>query len=82
VRVSVRGEERLDPALAFAVWPDARESDTRRLDPAELTAWFGGESHARVAAERRAGGGPELPLWSILLVLGIAAFFLEGALIA
>jgi hypothetical protein len=47
-----------------------------------LTAWFGGESHARVASERRAGAGPELPLWSILLVLGVAAFFLEGTLIS
>jgi hypothetical protein len=82
VKVSVRGEERLDPALAFAVWPDARESDTRRLEPSELTSWLGGESHARVAAEQRRGAGPELPLWSILLVLGVAAFFLEGALIS
>ncbi len=82
VKVSLRGEERLDRRLAFAVWPDARESDTRRLDAGELTAWFGGESVAKVAGEGRAADGPELPLWSILLVLGVAAFFLEGLLIA
>ncbi len=82
VKVSVRGEERLDPGLMFAVWPDARESDTRRLDPAELTAWFGGESHARVASDARTAGGHELPLWSVLLMLGLAAFFVEGLLIA
>jgi hypothetical protein len=82
VKASLRGDERLDPGLTFAVWPDARESDTRRLDPAELTAWFGGESHARVAGDATAPGGRELPLWSLLLVLGLAAFFVEGVLIA
>ena len=82
VKVSVRGEERLEPLLMFAVWPDARESDTRRLDPGELTAWFGGESHARVASDARATGGHELPLWSLLLILGLVAFFAEGVLIA
>jgi len=82
VKVSVRGEERLDQELMFAVWPDARESDTRRLDPAELTAWFGGESHARIAGDARAAGARELPLWSVLLMLGLAAFFVEGVLIA
>jgi hypothetical protein len=80
VKLSVRGEERLDPRLAFAVTPDPRESDTRRLDPAELTAWFGGESHARVAGEGKPAGGQELPLWSVLLMLGVAAFLAEGLL--
>ena len=48
-----------------------------------LTAWFGGEGHARVEGDARAGGaGHEVPLWSILLVLGLAAFVLEGALLA
>ncbi len=82
VKVLVAGEERVEPRLTFAVWPDARESDTRRLDPAELTAWFGGESHARVEGDARAAGTRELPLWSILLVLGIAAFLAEGILTA
>jgi hypothetical protein len=83
VKVAAAGQERLEPRLAFAVAPDARESDTRRLEPAELTAWFGGEQVARVEGEtRRAGGGAQVPLWSILLVLGIAAFFLEGILLA
>jgi hypothetical protein len=82
VKVAGRGEERLDPRLAFAVTPDPRESDTRRLDPAELTAWFGGASVARVAGEGRTAAGQELPLWSILLVLGIAAYFAEGLLVS
>jgi len=82
VKVAVRGAERSEPRLAFAVWPDPRESDTRRLDPGELTAWFGGESHARVEGEARTAGGREVPLWSILLVLALAAFFLEGVLIS
>jgi hypothetical protein len=82
VKVSVHGEERLERRLAFAVLSDARESDTRRLDPGELTAWFGGEGHAKVAGEGRAATGPEVPLWSVLLALGLAAFFLEGLLIS
>ncbi|BDG03407.1 BatA domain-containing protein [Anaeromyxobacter oryzae] len=83
VKVRARGEERLEPRLAFAVTPDPRESDTRRIAPAELTAWFGGESHARVeGGARAAAGGREIPLWSVLLVLGVAAFFLEGLLLA
>ena len=82
VKVSVQGEERLEPRLAFAVFPDPRESDTRRLDPAELTAWFGGEGHARVAGDARPSGGRELPLWSVLLMLGLAAFLVEGVLIS
>jgi hypothetical protein len=77
------GKEGLDPTLAFAVWPDPRESDMRRLEPSELTAWFGGEGHARVAGDRRpAGEGREIPLWSWLLVAAIAAFLCEGLLIA
>jgi hypothetical protein len=83
VKVAVGGQQRLEPRLAFAVGPDPRETDTRRLEPSELTAWFGGEALARVEGDgRRAGGGAEVPLWSILLVLGIAAFFLEGVLLA
>ncbi len=83
VKVAAGGQERLEPRLAFAVAPDPRESDTRRLEPSELTAWFGGETHAKVEGEARAArGGPEVPLWSILLVLGLAAFVLEGGLLA
>jgi hypothetical protein len=80
VRVERGGQVQLDPALAFAAVPDARESDTRRVDAAELTAWFGGAEHAAVAADAR----PEraLPLWSILLVVALAAFFLEGVLVS
>ncbi|HET9598407.1 MAG TPA: BatA domain-containing protein [Anaeromyxobacteraceae bacterium] len=81
VKVEERGQARLDPRLAFAVLPDPRESDTTRLDPQELTAWFGGASHARVASEA-VSGERQIPLWSILLALGLAAFVLEGALLA
>jgi hypothetical protein len=83
VKVTAGGQEKLAPAHAFAVAPDPRESDTRRLEASELTAWFGGESVAQVEGETRgAGGGPEVPLWSLLLVLGVAAFFLEGVLVS
>jgi hypothetical protein len=81
VKVEERGQARLDPRLAFAVHPDPRESDTTRLDPQELTAYFGGATHARVATDRP-GGERDIPLWSILLVLGIAAFLAEGLLLA
>jgi hypothetical protein len=83
VKVADRTGERLDPKLAFAVWADPRESDTRRLADGELTAWLGGEKVARVEGEGgKTGGGPAIPLWSILLVLGLAAFFAEGLLVA
>jgi hypothetical protein len=82
VKIRVRGEDRTEPRLAFSATPDPRESDTRRLAATELTAWFGGESVARVQGDGRAPqGGRELPLWSLLLVVGVAAFFLEGLLL-
>ena len=77
------GEPKVDPRLSFAISPEPRESDTRRVSPDELTAYFGGASHAKVEGESQvAGAGQAVPLWSILLVLGIAAFFLEGLLLA
>jgi hypothetical protein len=82
VKVEEGGATRLDPALAFAVRADPRESDTRRLEPAELTAWFGGASHARVAGETGGGESRSVPLWSILLAVAVAAFFTEGLLLA
>jgi len=82
VKVEEGGQERLEPRLAFAVLPDPREADTTRLDPQELTAWFGGASHAKVAAEGAPRGDRPVPLWSILLVLALAAFLGEGLLIA
>ena len=81
VKVEERGQTRLDPRLAFAVLPDPRESDTTRLDPQELTAYFGGATHARLASDKPAGERA-VPLWSVLLVLGLAAFLLEGLLLA
>jgi hypothetical protein len=80
VRVEDRGEARLDPALAFAVLPDARESDTRRVDQSELTAWLGGADLAAMSEDAR--GERRVPLWSILLALAVAAFVAESALAA
>jgi len=83
VKVSAGGAERIEPRLAFAVAFDPRESDTRRLRPEELTAWLGGAAHAKVEGDAQPGGaGRQVPLWSILLVAGVALFFLEGLLIA
>ena len=83
VKLTAGGAERLEPRLAFAVAFDPRESDTRRLRPDELTAWLGGAAHAKVEGDAQAAaGGRQVPLWSILLVIGLAAFFLEGLLIA
>ncbi|HET9555067.1 MAG TPA: hypothetical protein VFP50_19025, partial [Anaeromyxobacteraceae bacterium] len=82
VKVLEHGAEKLEPALAFAVTPDPRESDTRRLEPSELTAWFGGEAHARVEGQ---GGGAAathaVPLWSVLLAVAVALFLAEGLLL-
>ncbi|MGB8930670.1 MAG: hypothetical protein WCC48_05405, partial [Anaeromyxobacteraceae bacterium] len=83
LKISDRTGERLDPKLAFAVWADPRESDTRRLGAGELTAWLGGAKVARVEGENgKTGSGPGFPLWSILLLLGVAAFVAEGLLVA
>lgn len=82
VKVEEGGRERLDPALAFAVLPDPREADTTRLDPSELTAWFGGATHARLAGGGAPRGERSLPLWSILLAAAVLLFLAEGALIA
>lgn len=81
VKVAERGAERVDPALAFAVVPDPRESDTRRLAPAELTAWLGGEAHARVDGQGTASATQGVPLWSWLLAAAVALFLAEGFLL-
>jgi len=82
VKVAQGGQERLDPRLAFAALPDPREADTTRLDPQELTAWFGGASHAKVAGEGNLRADRQVPLWSLLLALAVALFLAEGLLIA
>jgi hypothetical protein len=83
VKVQEGGEAKLDPRLAFSVVPDPRESDTSRIDAAELTAWLGGESHAKVAADGPRGAGERsVPLWSVLLAVALAAFLAEGLLVA
>jgi hypothetical protein len=77
------GQRRLEPRLAFAASFDPRESDTRRLDPDELTAHLGGESHAKVeGGAQAAGAGRQVPLWTILLAMGLVAFLLEGLLVS
>ena len=82
VQVEERGASRVDGALAFAVVIDPRESDTRRLEPAALTAWLGGQAMARVDGPAGgAGGGPGVPLWSILLAVAVALFLAEAALL-
>jgi hypothetical protein len=82
VKVEEGGAARVDPKLSFAVLPDPRESDTARLDPAELTAYFGGATHAKIAGDGRgAGEGRTIPLWSLLLIVAIGAFFAEGLLL-
>ena len=81
VKVEEHGQTRLDPRLAFAVLADPRESDTTRLDPQELTAYFGGAGHARLAQEG-VQGPHQIPLWSVLLALGLLAFLAEGLLLA
>jgi hypothetical protein len=83
VKVGGRGEPHLEPRLAFAVSPDPRESDTRRLRPEELTAYFGGASHAKIEGGAQVDAGARaVPLWSILLVAGLVAFLVEGLLLA
>jgi hypothetical protein len=81
VKVADRGGDRLDPTLAFAVVPDPRESDTRRLEPAELTAWLGGEAHARVDGQGTAAATQGVPLWTWLLAAAVALLLAEGFLL-
>jgi hypothetical protein len=71
----------LGGSLDFAVDPDPSESDLSRLDAQELVAHFG-------AGTRTVGGAPadparsRAPAWTGLLVLAIAVFFFEGAVLA
>ncbi|MBI5068791.1 MAG: VWA domain-containing protein [Deltaproteobacteria bacterium] len=82
VKVAEGGQERLDPSLAFAAVPDAREADTSRLEPSELTAWFGGQGHAHVAADAAPRSERPTPLWSLLLLAAVVLFLAEGLLLA
>lgn len=83
VQVEERGATRVEAGLAFAAVIDAREADTRRLEPAALTAWLGGEATARVDGQGGAApAGPGLPLWSMLLALAVALFLAESALLS
>ena len=65
----------LDVAVAF----DPRESNTRRLDPSEVTARYGGT----VRADSAPGGGltnGRFSLWTQLLVVSALCFVLEALL--
>ncbi len=75
------GEARDDPSLAFAAGLDAKESDLRRVDEAELKALLGGASSAQVASSSlSAQGNGGTALWPALLLLCVLALLGEGAL--
>ncbi len=80
--VSESGSVRDAPELAFAAVLDPVASDTRRLDPKELAAHFGGAGHSSVAGGVE-GALPKTgtPLWTYLLVAALAAFIGEGVLV-
>ena len=79
--VSVSGNLREEPTLGFVAVLDAKESDLRRVDEAELKAQLGGAGSAQVAASSEAAQGAHgTPLWSALLLLGALALLGEGAL--
>jgi hypothetical protein len=70
-----------EPSLAFVALLDAKESDLRRVDEAELKAQLGGAGSAQVAASTEAAQGSHgTPLWSTLLLLGVVALLGEGLL--
>jgi hypothetical protein len=70
-----------EPSLAFVALMDAKESDLRRVDEAELKAQLGGAGSAQVAASTEAAQGSHgTPLWSPLLLLGVLALLGEGLL--
>ncbi len=72
---------REEPDLFFVATLDARESDLRRVDEAELKAQLGGAGSAQVAASAQAAEGARgTPLWGGLLLLGALALLGEGAL--
>ncbi len=66
-----------EPLFTAQVSP--RESDTRRLDPAELRALLGGKK-AEIAEQPSSNRRRDTPLWSLLLLAGLLAFFTEGYL--
>ncbi len=65
-------------ALSFAVTLDPAESDLARIPSETLTAYFGEET---VKASSSDAERPKVPLWTWLIVIACAAFFLEGTLL-
>lgn len=63
----------------FTAHISPRESDTRRLDPRELRALLGG-AKTEVAQDPTHDRRRDTPLWSLLLLGGLLAFFSEGFL--
>jgi hypothetical protein len=65
-------------ALTFVARLDAAQSDTTRLKPDELAAYFGED-----AVRQASAGGSErkTPLWTWLILAAAVAFFLEGVLL-
>jgi hypothetical protein len=68
------------PELAFSVLYDSKESDTTRLDRAELAARYGS---ATLGKRSGAAGdtAPKTPLWTELLAAAAVVFLLEGILL-
>lgn len=73
------------PALAgsldFAVDLDPAESDLSRLESAELTAHFGAETRT-LAGKAAEAPRSRAPVWTALLVLAVAIFLFEGAVLS
>jgi len=72
-----REERESDIPVAF----DPRESDTRRLDPREVTARYGGVVRSS-ADSANATSFRQLPFWMELLVLAVVLFSTEALLAA
>ncbi len=68
------------PEMGFSVHVDPRESDLTRLEERELVAYFG-EGTRTDSAGGKGQRQREIPAWTALLALAVAAFLVEGALL-
>jgi hypothetical protein len=78
-RAKTKGSSESQAALDFAVTFDPKESDTRRLEQAELAARYGAKVSAKgeTAEEEHRG----LPLWTKLLAAAALLFLAESLLL-
>jgi len=67
------------PALTFAAVIDPSESDLTRINPDELSAYFGQEGVVKGASDTQQQH--RVPFWSWLIVAAAMAFFFEGVLL-